>query len=312
MAISSELRRSARYVGDGSQAAFPFGFKIFAGDQIKVVVADTSGDERELTLSEFSVALSPDQDNAPGGSVTLTSALPVGHVLVVLSAVPALQPTVFTNRGGFYPETLNESLDRLTIIAQQLKEKIDRTLVVPVTSSKSPEQVFDELLDASDTASAYAQEVRRMYDEIVAIDETVEQNAQTIAELKDSIETSERNVTALADQVNEYADELTLLADNYDVIHSVGIYGDVLATIATDLKGEPIHSFDGGEIGEPDEPMNGVTGGVMKHCSDNMDAIRRVAELLDSGVDIGRVVDLVDEIGSTDYVAINRTGVTGA
>jgi len=39
-----------------------------------------------------------------------------------------VQPTEFTNSGGFYPRVLNDSLDRLTIYAQQLEERQSRSI----------------------------------------------------------------------------------------------------------------------------------------------------------------------------------------
>jgi methyl-accepting chemotaxis protein len=178
--------------------------------------------------------------------------------------------------------------------------------------NKDPAQLLKEVLEVGETASAYVQEVRRLHREIVEMNANVEQHAETVANLKDSIEAAELNVTTLARQVNEYADELTLVADNIDAIEAIGEHSDVLNVIATDLQGYPIQAFDGGNITDPNDPLNGMTGGVMKHCSDNMEAIRRVAELFESGVDIHEIVSLIDEIGSTDYVAINRTGISGA
>jgi hypothetical protein len=58
-----------------------------------------------------------------------------GQSITITSKVANLQPTVLANLGGFYPEVINDSLDRATIQIQQLDERVDRALVLPVSSS---------------------------------------------------------------------------------------------------------------------------------------------------------------------------------
>jgi len=78
--------------------------------------------------------LNPDQDGNPGGTVTSAAPLVSGHKLVITSDLPLSQPVVFTNAGGFYPEVLNDCLDRLTIQTQQIAEQSGRNLKVSVVS----------------------------------------------------------------------------------------------------------------------------------------------------------------------------------
>ena len=311
MAITSELRRSDRFIGNGSQAAFPFNFKVFSSDQVKVVIADTDGAETVLDASAFSVSLSTDQDNTPGGTVTLKSPLARNYILVILSNVQQLQPTVFTNRGGFFPSALNDSLDRLTILTQQLKEMADRHLTVPATSAKTPQQVMTEILDIAATANTYASEAKAIYDKAVVVDANVTANAQSVSLMKSSVDASEQNVTALASQVNEYSDELMMVAENLDAIQTVDNNEELIGALASDLQGLPLYGFDGGEIDEPNEQTNSV-GGSLKVCADNIEVIKQVAESLKNSAALMNLAETVDEIGSTDYVQIDNTGNTGA
>ena len=168
MALSSETRRSPRYTGTGTEKTFTFAFKLLKPEDVDVRVALSGEDEASLATSEYSVVLNENQDNNPGGTVTLVSPLAQDAVLVIVSATPYLQPSVYTNRGGFYPEQLNANLDRLTILTQQLKEQSDRTLVVPVTSEKTPQQVMTEILDVAAQAETFKNSA-----------ETSAQNAET-------------------------------------------------------------------------------------------------------------------------------------
>ncbi len=136
MAISSSIRKSGPFSGNGHTTSFPFGFKIFESGNLHVVRSDADGIETVLLLGyDFSVALNEDQDTAPGGTIELTAPLASGYLLTLTSNLGELQPTVLTNSGGFYPDVLNDSLDRLTILTQQLRETVGRAIVAPVAES---------------------------------------------------------------------------------------------------------------------------------------------------------------------------------
>ena len=135
MSISSEIRRAGPFAGNGSTVNFPFTFKVFTTAQV-VVTRTVSGADTTLTLTtDYTVALNSDQDTSPGGTVTMLTAPATGQSITITSNVANLQPTVLANLGGFYPEVINDSLDRATIQIQQLDERVDRALVLPVSSS---------------------------------------------------------------------------------------------------------------------------------------------------------------------------------
>jgi hypothetical protein len=135
MSISSEVRRAGPYSGNGSTVAFAFAFKVFSTSQV-VVTRTVSSVETVLTLTtHYTVALNSNQNTNPGGTVTMLSAPTTGQSITITSNVANLQPTAIANLGGFYPEVINDSLDRATIQIQQLDERVDRALVIPVSSS---------------------------------------------------------------------------------------------------------------------------------------------------------------------------------
>lgn len=157
MAISSETRRAGPFTGNGAQQEFPFAFKVFSADQVKVLTAEKSdGKDVELDSTAYSVTLEADQDSTPGGVVTLSAPLPVGSVLAILSAVPYLQPMTLTNRGGFFPTTLNDSADRAVILAQQNAEILSRCVTVDATDTMTPSELKKRLLDAANNATVVA------------------------------------------------------------------------------------------------------------------------------------------------------------
>ena len=141
MTISSSTRKAGPFTGNGTATTFPFTFKVFQASDLLVVRLDTSTNvETALVLnSDYTVTLNQNQNTNPGGSIVLGSVLASGFTLTATSDIQNLQPTDLTNQGGFYPTVINDALDRATIQIQQLQEKSDRSLKLPVSSTASPQ-----------------------------------------------------------------------------------------------------------------------------------------------------------------------------
>ena len=306
-------RRSGPFQGNGQTTDFPFGFYVFSNNDVRVETSDTDSVVTTVLVKDvdYTVTINADQNATAGGTVKLAKALPAGKSLAITSNLAYTQEMQLTNFSRFPPEILNDAMDRTVILIQQLKEMAERHITVPATSSKTPEQLLEEILDVAANANVYAQQAKAILDQAIIVDANVTANANSVSLMKSSVDASERNVTALAAQVNEYSDELTMVAENLDAIQTVDNNEEVIAALAADLQGYPIYEFDGGEIDEPNESMNGV-GGVMKVCADNIEVIRQVAESLKNSAALMNLAETVDEIGSTDYVQIDNTGNTGA
>lgn len=135
MAISSTSRKAGPFTGNGTTTEFSFDFKVFDPTDVAVIRACALGVETKLVVgNDYAIALNEDQNEAPGGVVTLTAPLSAGCTLVLLSEVPMLQPVDITNQGGFYPDLLNDGLDRGVVQVQQLAEGLGRAIKLPVTA----------------------------------------------------------------------------------------------------------------------------------------------------------------------------------
>ncbi|MFV0602024.1 MAG: hypothetical protein ACK5NE_09455 [Brachymonas sp.] len=155
MTIDSEVRSAGPFTGNGLAKEFPFDFKVFKPEDVRVFVRALVGAEIELE-DGYTVVLNTEQDASPGGTVTLDDALPMGYTLGITSRVPYLQPTELTNHGGFYPTVINASLDRLTVLAQQNAEQIARAVKTGLTSGVSPDALIAQLTQDAATAAAAA------------------------------------------------------------------------------------------------------------------------------------------------------------
>ena len=138
MTISTTTRKAGPYLGTGLVSAYLFAFTVLAAADVLVTVRDTSQVETVLAdPADYTVALNADQNSSPGGTVTLTAPLTDGYYLVITSDQPATQPVDLISQGGFYPDVIDEALDRQTILVQQLEEEVGRALKVPVSSGPS-------------------------------------------------------------------------------------------------------------------------------------------------------------------------------
>lgn len=156
MTVASTLRRAGPYTGNGATTEFAFSFKIFEDSELIVARSSDNGEETLVLNTDYTVSLNANQDISPGGKVVLKKALAEGIRLAIISNVPYNQLAVFTNKGGFYPETLNEVDDKQTILSQQLLEKVERAIVTDPTDSMTPQELKQKLLDAAETATVIA------------------------------------------------------------------------------------------------------------------------------------------------------------
>jgi len=157
MTIASETRKSAIFTGNDVTDTFAFAFKVFTSSDVTVIRADAAGAETTLVLdTDYTVSLNANQDTNPGGDVVLSAALATGYSLVITSDVEALQSTNLTNSGGFYPSVINSALDRLTILVQQLKENVGRSVKASITSGTDPDVLLASIETSESNAAASA------------------------------------------------------------------------------------------------------------------------------------------------------------
>lgn len=131
MTIQTTVRK-ARFIGDGVNTTFPFAFKTFASTDLVLTQTSLAGVDSPV-VSAVSINLNSDQELTPGGVVTYpTSGTPMaaGVVLTITSNLAATQQTDLTNAGGFFPKTVSDRFDYLTILIQQALAVLAGSLIV--------------------------------------------------------------------------------------------------------------------------------------------------------------------------------------
>ena len=299
MSLDATFRRVV-YQADGKTTAFPFRFKVFSATD--VVVQAGGEDGVSLTLSygtEYSVALNPDQENEPGGTVTVFSAPASGNVAII-SGIPETQPMVLTPYDGFNPETLNTSADRSVALIQQLSERLDRAVTVDATDVMTPTELKKKLLDAANEATViakgYAEDAKASAEEakkaeqatgeyaeaakiIVPMQDEIEAVAGGIDDVKavsgglDAVKTVAANVETVgtvADHIEDVV-QAAKVSPHIDDVVSIKAHIDEVHRVGQDLVGLSVPYLDLGEVTEEADEVTKVTDGYIKKVAEHID-----------------------------------------
>jgi lysophospholipase L1-like esterase len=143
--------------GDGVNTLFAFAFAVFDPGQLKVTRIRRVGIEEVLIQgTDYSVNLNSDQQVNPGGEIVypgINGPLPIDEALLIKREVDLLQSMDLVNLGGYVPAQIERSLDKLTMIAQQLSDDIASLK----RSSAVTEPVKFAALGASETVFPWRQ-----------------------------------------------------------------------------------------------------------------------------------------------------------
>ena len=161
------------YTGNGTQTEWPVAFPFLRPEDVRAVVSGTGGDRVLAYGTDYVAAALP----GGGGSVTTAPGAPgmvhAGEHLTLWLDQPFTQEMDLRNTGVLDAEMLERGFDRLTLMAQQLREEVGRCVKVPMTDqSTRPDALLEGItanvgraelaaLDAQDrAASATASAVR--------------------------------------------------------------------------------------------------------------------------------------------------------
>lgn len=337
MSVQNITRRAGPYVGTGLVSAYTFAFKVFRSEDVKVVrsaSSDANAQDEALTLgTDYTVKLNANQDEKAGGTVTLASPLAEGLRLSILSAITPDQQMVLTNHDGMLPTTLNDSADKAIALIQELKEAVGRTLRVPASSDKTPEDLTEELLSAQNDARKYADAAQQSAEEAKKSElKTAEyaEAATVLVPMKAEIKTVADNIepvvatgTAIEDvktvasikpEVVEVAGksyEVTKVAEKIADVVTVSGGMPYVETVATDLVGKVVGDGDW-DCGSTTDEIVGdieVVNGNIHTVATNIDDVNEVADAIDRG-DLETAVNAVET--TTENVRLSQAAQKSA
>lgn len=337
MSVQNITRRAGPYVGTGLVSAYTFAFKVFRSEDVKVVrsaSSDANAQDEALTLgTDYTVKLNANQDEKAGGTVTLASPLAEGLRLSILSAITPDQQMVLTNHDGMLPTTLNDSADKAIALIQELKEAVGRTLRVPASSDKTPEDLTEELLSAQNDARQFADAAQKSAEEakkselktaeyaeaatvlvpMKAEIKTVADNIEPVVATGTAIE-DVKTVAGIKDEVVEVAGksyEVTKVAEKIADVVTVSGGMPYVETVATDLVGKVVGDGDW-DCGSTTDEIVGdieVVNGNIHTVATNIDDVTKVADAIDRG-DLETAVNAVET--TTENVRLSQAAQKSA
>lgn len=140
MTISTTAIR-VDYAGNGVSTAFAIPFAVF--DATHVVVIERAGDTGAETVltqgTDYSVSLNPDQNTAPGGTVTAATAPASGVQWTIRRDTARVQGTDYVENDNFPADTAERTVDKPVAMIQEVDESLTRTLRLPRSDSASAE-----------------------------------------------------------------------------------------------------------------------------------------------------------------------------
>lgn len=137
MTVSTTENRKS-YAGNGVTSVFSFPYVFFADADLVVLKVKADGTFTKAVLgTDYTVS---GAGNEAGGSVTMTSSPAAGTTLVIYRDPQLTQPQAFVDNDPLPAKSVSRGYDRLTVIAQRIRELVDRSfrLSDADTSGASP------------------------------------------------------------------------------------------------------------------------------------------------------------------------------
>lgn len=126
MTVNTKKITSGPYTGNGIADTFSYTFKVEDKTELSVFETDDSGVQTELTVDTDYTVNTVGVDG--GGTITrIAGPLPTGYEWYIRSNYEETQLTAFTSQGAFFPDLHELAMDKLTLLIQQILDKIGRT-----------------------------------------------------------------------------------------------------------------------------------------------------------------------------------------
>jgi hypothetical protein len=148
-AVVTGTTTEVSYTGNGSTTVFSFPFKAMDNAWVKVFrdgAAQSSG---------FTVTRNTNQDSAPGGSVTFTTAPANGVAVRLERAIPLTQESLWQPYAPFKAKTLEGQLDRGVMLTQQVDARVAKAEATHA-ADRGAQDARDDTQDATWTANIAA------------------------------------------------------------------------------------------------------------------------------------------------------------
>lgn len=250
MTVSMQLTKRI-YQGNGVTREWDVDFPLISEDNLGVYLTSPQGAEEEI-FTDFSVDLKTHTLTYPTAE-SGKSPLAADWKLTVLRRTPLTQEIDLLRQGELDAEVLEEGYDKLTMLVQELGEKVDRSIKYPVSSQE----------DDLETENFLKNILAAKEDAVVASSEAAQAARQANAGAARAQETAEAALESISSAVTAGCD--TLAQEGREIISSAQTYADEAAGQA-----ETARHYAEGSIGKC---MGEVYWSQSKALSDNPGAL---------------------------------------
>ena len=152
MSVASEYT-PVQTACNGSLTAFSFSFPIFDTSDLKVYLKTVAtGAKTLLTETTHYTVSATNNDYTNGGTVTTVATYSSDYEIIIERDIPYTQPTDLEEAGRIPSNTLDDTHDRALMQIQQVNNKVQRALVMPVSDDSALDM---ELPNEIDRASKF-------------------------------------------------------------------------------------------------------------------------------------------------------------
>lgn len=138
----------AVYEGNNAATRFPFFFRVWDASQLVVTLTSPKG------VTSEAAGWTADLDTAGGEIAYLheNAPLPDGWKLAITRNMPFTQEVNLVSASRFDPQVIEDALDQAAAERQQTLEMMRRAVILPATSSETPQDVVQAVYAARDDA----------------------------------------------------------------------------------------------------------------------------------------------------------------
>jgi hypothetical protein len=134
MAITSTTNR-VKHNCNGAVTNFAYANKFQNDTDLAVILTDSEGEETVLTLTTHYTVNGAGA--AAGGSIDTVATYASGNTITIIGEPPETQAVTWSGVSNFEEGDIEDAFDKLTLLVQKAKEKLDRTIQLRKSSDLS-------------------------------------------------------------------------------------------------------------------------------------------------------------------------------
>ena len=232
MTITRTQVSSISYEGNGA-TSFSFPFKVQQNTEIKVDFYDTNNSVQTLTLdTDYTVS---NWDIEGQGMISLTNALQTGTKITIQPNVNFTQLVDLKNSQTLSPETVENTLDKLTLLTRQNNELLSRALTFRNNLSDKNVEITEPLV------AGYGFEVNSTGDGIKLTELPIANIISTATTLKNTTETYKDSALSSLNSIQKLSlgskSSAPTVDNNGNALVAGTLYYDTTATLAKIYNG---------------------------------------------------------------------------